>query len=168
MKDLDLTVRREDVIYHASLLSFYVGESRKNAETAYVATKMQASEENYDILNKFADSAIARVTDLIAPYLKSLCSEEEESPGEKNGTPVLYHDVHFSAVVPDTFDSNRAKELEEGIRDALIHYIAYGWFSITAPGEAAVYLQRFNENMADIRHRISQRTKPVRRIRSPF
>ena len=169
MKNIAFHIEREDIIYHANLIAFYVGESRKNAETSDVATKMQASDENYDILGKFTDSATTKMTDIMTPILKGTKMDKNEREKEKSdGTTVTVHDVIFSALVPNTFDDNQIQGITEGIRDAMIHYVVYRWFEMTNPAEAALYLKHFEENITDIRHRIAQRIKPVKRLPSPF
>ena len=169
MKSITFRIEREDILYQARLIAFYVGESRKNAATSDVATKMQASDENRDILGKFADSAAARMTDLMVSLLKGTKTDYNERAEEQNdGSTIAAHDITFSALVPNTFDDNQIQGITEGIRDAMIHYVVYRWFEMTNPAEAALYLKHFEENITDIRHRIAQRIKPVKRLPSPF
>lgn len=161
-KKFTIELEREAVLHATKLESYYAGESRKTDEKyAEIATKMQMSDDNDDILNGYANAAAHRAKDIIMQVLADV--EITASEVVKEGTTPDVKFI-FAMDVPETYDGNQKTALLEGIKAYMINWIMAEWYNVVAPAEAKPYYEKVGLLESDIRNRIIKRTKPVRRV----
>lgn len=163
--DILFEVEREAILHLVKLQSHYMGDIRKAGDDVIVATKMQASDDNDDILNSFIDSASFDISDVLTGILSESRLEKEDYLTEKGFPSVRFV---FYTSVPKTFDANQNESILNGIKGYMTNYALWEWFKITNPKEAEAFLAECTKLKGKIIHRINQRTKPIRRPIRPM
>lgn len=153
-------IERESVLFLMKLTSHYKGDARKSGENLISATKMQASDDNDDILNGFIDSAAMEVNDMLTAVLTDMRLEREDYVTEKDFPSIRF--LYYTNM-PSTFDANQKDAILQGMRDFMVKYAMWEWSKIYDPESAASYLGECEDLRGKIRHRLNCRIKPVRR-----
>lgn len=161
---IKIQVSRETVLYQAKIQTYYVGDARKDDKLMDIATKMQASDENDDVLNQFADGGANKVLDILTPLLGDVALTNEAVV--KDGTQTATYE--YSMDVPPTFDGNQNKAIQEGATNFITNWIIYEWLSLVYPEMAKIFFEKCGIVESELRHRINMRTKPVRRTVPPM
>lgn len=161
---IKIQVSRETVLYQAKIQTYYVGDSRKDDKLMDLATKMQASDENDDVLNQFANSGANKVLDILTPLLGDVTLTNNQEV--KDGAEVATYE--YSMDVPPTFDGNQSKAIQEGATNFMTNWTIYEWLTLVYPEMAKIFFEKCALIESDLRHRINMRTKPVRRTVPPM
>lgn len=157
-------IERESILFQIKLHSYYKGDAQKIGENVIPATKMQASDDNDDILNGFIDSAASDVGDMLTSVLAELHLEKEDYVTERDFPSVRFL---FYASVPSTFDSNQKDMILQGIKDYMINYALCEWGKIYNSVGVDIYREECGMIREKLKHRLNCRIKPVRRKFSP-
>lgn len=157
-------IERESILFQVKLHSHYRGDAQKIGENVIPATKMQASDDNDDILNGFIDSAASDVSDMLTSVLTELRLEKEDYVTEKNFPSVRF--LYYTCV-PSTFDNNQKEAILQGIKDYMVNYSLCEWGKIYDPAGVEAYRAECEMAREKIKHRLNCRIKPVRRRFSP-
>ena len=88
MKTVSISIPKKDVLLQVNLRNYYAGESAKSGDTMEVATKMQTSEDNFDVLNKYVSSACSKLVDVLNPV--SVDVEFTEKTGDNSEVTLDY------------------------------------------------------------------------------
>ena len=164
---MKLEVSREAVLHNAKLQSFYSGESKKDdLKLIDIATKMQASDDDDDMLNIYMNTASAKVVDMLASLMGEVKLTDGEKISEKTGEPSPT--IVFDIDVPSTFDGNSKETLLTGVTDYISNWVLFEWMSVVYPNEAKGFFDKCELVISDIRKRVNRRVKPVRRVASPL
>ncbi len=152
---------REDLLKQIKLHAFYSGDSRKEQDDANgVYSKMQASDDNDDVLNRFIDKACSRIAGVVG----TLLSEVSVTTGEKVTTPgTVSTTVVMSVDAPVTFDGSRKPFILEGMQDYIINWSLYEWYLLVNPNEAKVCFDNCSLTENDLKKHLNGRKKPVKR-----
>lgn len=156
-----LEISRETILHGVKLQTHYFGEYAKEGGDN-VATLAQANDEDDDVLNKFIQTSAARVIDILTPYLKTADYSEGESMREGE----LLNTFIYTFDFPVGFDKNQM--LLESIKDYMINYTLYRWCVMTKKDESRIYEVELQKAEDGLKHRVNQRSSPVRRKMQPF
>ena len=67
MKTITITISKAEALHQANLRNYYAGESAKVGDMVEIATKMQTSEDNADVMEKFVIDAATHLVQVLAP-----------------------------------------------------------------------------------------------------
>ena len=153
---------REDLLKQIKLHAYYSGDSRKEQDDANgVYSKMQASDENDDVLDRFVDKSCSRIASIVG----TLLSEVAVTAGEKVISPTTASTtIVMNVDAPVTFDGSRKPFIHECIKDYIINWSLYEWYLLVNPGEAKVCFENCGLTEVDLRKHINGRKKPIKRI----
>lgn len=157
-------IERETILFQVKLSTHYKGEARKFGENVIPATKMQASDDNDDILNGFIDSSAMDVSDMLTSVLTEVYLEKEDYITEKGFPSIRF--LYYTSV-PPTFDANQKDAILQGIKDYMINYSLCEWGKIYELEKVAGYIAECENIREKIKHRLNCRIKPIRRRFSP-
>lgn len=156
-------IERESVLFQVKNQAYKTGESMKDGEMMNLATKIQPSDEDDDLLCDFIDTSVSKIIDIVSGHLEQVEVNKEESVTEK-GSPS--EKIVFNFDTPSNYDRNQDSSVLKGIKDYMVAYTLFSWYKKTYPKMAdssELDIIAFNIN-----HRINQRTKPVRRPIRPL
>lgn len=155
-------IKLDAVLDAVKLETFISGESTKGKEEI-LSTKSQANNDNDDILSFYLNTAQSRIIDLLSGLLIETDSLENTIPGNPLSEKFIY-----VLNVPDNFDYNQGVGIVQGIKDFMVNFVLEKWFRATWPEKARLYQDLSEYNIALIKHRLNQRTQPVRRCARPL
>lgn len=155
---VELGIEREGILHQVKYQAFKTGECMKEGESESMATKIQPSDEDDELLNKFIDTAASEVTDILSGHLEQVSLEKADSVTPK-GSPSVKFVLNLEVV--SNYDNNQNEGLAEGIKDYMIAYTLFKWYRMTYPKLADP--SELEKLASNINHRINQRTRPVRR-----
>lgn len=153
-----LEVEREDILHQVKYQAYKTGECLKEGDSGNIATKLQPSDEDDELLNKFIDTASSEVVDVLSGHLEKIEVDKIESTTFK-GTPSIK--FTFDLEVVSNYDINQNTGVLEGIEDYMIAYTLFKWYKMTYPKLADP--SELEKLASNINHRINQRIRPVRR-----
>lgn len=160
--DLKLEIDKKSILYAVKLETFVSGESTKEKDET-LSTKSQADSDSDDILNEYMATAKSRIVDVLTGLLICKSSENEV---------VLNSDIIDTYIlilnVPDNFDFNQNEGIKQGIKDFMVNFILSKWYTTTWPDKARAYQMLINESVSNLKHRLNQRTTPIRRPVRPL
>lgn len=145
---ISITVTLSEVLTQARKRLYYKGESLKEGEAIQLATTLQASADEDDVLTPFAQKAAERMCDLI-----NKTASVNYTFGTGNFT--------FSVTAPANFDENQSPLIKGSIFSFMVNRVIAEWLSDVAPNIAKIYFDLSLESERDIISRISKRKKPV-------
>lgn len=155
MKTVNIKVLKKDVSNQINLRNFYFGESAKDGNMVEIATKMQTSEDNDDVLDKFILSACSHLVDV----LNTVCIDVSFSTsGEDQSTS-----LDFTLSVSDLFAESQEEVIKEGIFNYLTNWSIYEWMDLAFPNGAKEFFEKCALIEAGLKSRINKRLKPTAR-----
>ena len=139
-----------------NLRNYYAGESAKSGDTMEVATKMQTSEDNFDVLNKYVSSACSKLVDVLNPV--SVDVEFAEKTGDNSEVTLDY-----TIKVSDLYAESQNDVIKAGAFEYLVNWAIFEWLTLAFPSAAQQFFQRCQLIEEGIRARINKRLKPTER-----
>ena len=139
-----------------NLRNYYAGESAKSGDTMEVATKMQTSEDNFDVLNKYVSSACSKLVDVLNPV--SVDVEFAEKAGDNSEVTLDY-----TIKVSDLYAESQNDVIKAGAFEYLVNWAIFEWLTLAFPSAAQQFFQRCQLIEEGIRARINKRLKPTER-----
>lgn len=156
-------IERESVLFQVKNQAYKAGESMKEGEMMNLATKVQPSDEDDDLLCDFIDTSVAKIIDIVSGHLELVEVNREDSVTEK-GRPS--EKIVFDFDTPSNYDRNQDGSVLKGIKDYMVAYTLFSWYKKTYPKIADP--SELEIIASGIKHRINQRTKPIRRPVRPL
>lgn len=162
MNKITFEFEREDLLKQIKLHAYYSGSSRKEQdETNGVYSKMQASDENDDVLDRFVDKSLSLVASLIGKLLSDVVVTMGEKVVSQTAASTK---ITIDVDVPVTFDGSRKPFIHECIKDYIINWSLYEWYLLVNPGEAKVCFENCGLTEVSLKKHVNSRKKPVKRI----
>ena len=121
-----------------------------------VATKMQTSEDNFDVLNKYVSSACSKLVDVLNPV--SVDVEFTEKTGDNSEVTLDY-----TIKVSDLYAESQNNVIKAGAFEYLVNWAIFEWLTLAFPSAAQQFFQRCQLIEEGIRVRINKRLKPTER-----
>ena len=143
-----ISVTLSEVLTQARKRLFYKGESLTEGEAVQLATTLQASSDEDDVLTPFAQKAAERMCDII---------NKTASVNYTFGTGIF----SFSITAPANFDENQSPLIKGSIFSFMANRVIGEWLNDVAPNTAKTYFELSLESERDITSRMAKRKKPV-------
>lgn len=160
--NLKIEIEKKGILHSVKLETFVSGESTKEKEGT-LSTMSQADDDNDDILNEYMATAKGRVIDLLSGLLECKSPETILLPDESS--PETYT---YALSVPCNFDYNQKEGIAQGIKDLMVNFILFNWYNATWPDKARLYQSHIDDSISNIKHRLNQRSTPIRRPVRPL
>lgn len=154
MKTVSISIPKKDVLLQVNLRNYYAGESAKVGDTMEVATKMQTSEDNFDVLNKYLTSACSKLVDVLNPVCVDVTFKETEGNDSDSAT------LDYSIKVSDLYAESQNDVIKAGAFEYLVNWAIFEWLTLAFPSASQQYFQRCQLIEEGIRARINKRLKP--------
>lgn len=143
-----ITITQQEVLVQARKRLHYKGESLKEGDKIQLATTLQASQDEDDVLETYAQKAAEKMADALNRTASTALSLS-------SGT------YTFSITPPSNYDTNQDPLIKGGIFSYMVNRVIFEWLNITAPELAKSYYELAAESEADIIRRIAKRKKPT-------
>lgn len=153
-----LDIERENILHHVKYQAYKTGECMKEGESGSMATKIQPSDEDDELLNKFIDTAASEVTDVLSGHLERIVLEKVDTVTPKGGPSIKFI---FNLDMVSNYDINQNEGISEGIKDYMIVHALFKWYKMTYPKLADP--SELEKLASNINHRVNQRIRAVRR-----
>ena len=153
MKTVSISIPKKEVLLQVNLRNYYAGESAKQGDTMEMATKMQTSEDNFDVLNKYVTSACSKLVDVLNPVSVDVKFTEAGDPANLN----------YEIKVSDLYAESQNDVIKAGAFEYLVNWAIYEWLTLAFPSAAAQFFQKCQLIEEGIRARINKRLKPAER-----
>lgn len=169
---MTITLNKNDIIFLVKNETFLTGESLKEKDET-MSTKIQVQEEDMDSIEQYLMEGVSRVTDILSEALtKKLSSDVVFSDSVPSDITFeldapIYYDV-FNNTKTDNFDYNRLAGLREGIKEYLVNYVLYKWYSNVFPDKATYHCRLLDNDELIIRHRLHGRIRKITRRYNAF
>lgn len=154
MKTVLISIPKKEVLLQVNLRNYYAGESAKSGDTMEAATKMQTSEDNFDVLNKYVSSACSKLVDVLNPV--SVDVEFTEKTG--NNSEVT---LDYTIKVSDLYAESQNDVIKAGAFEYLVNWAIFEWLTLAFPSASQQFFQRCQLIEEGIRARINKRLKPT-------
>ena len=163
MNTLTIVLDWDRLITEIHNTTYFTGRSRFTGDNPEQVANMQSDEEEECLIRRYLHSGVQRVhTALSAVLEQPLLQQSEFCDALENTPPVSYR-----LRIPSHFDRNQIPAITASIHQALIAHTVGEWFLISNPGEAAVYFEKANAALSDLRSAIHKRIIPLRRKTNP-
>jgi hypothetical protein len=146
----------QDVKQESSLLAERTGDREGNSlfETTVF------DEEYLTLFRQLFSDARSHVTPALSAWMKDIPAEAEfyeaqDFSKDRNCEVIL--------SMPDDFNFHLAKPVDAKIRQFIVAYVMYRWLETKLPEQAAVYRERAEKTIAEVKNLLNSRIKPVRR-----
>ena len=153
MKTVSISIPKKDVLLQVNLRNYYAGESAKQGDTMEMATKMQTSEDNFDVLDKYVTSACSKLVDVLNPVSVDVSFRESGNPATLN----------YEIKVSDLYAESQNDVIKAGAFEYLVNWAIYEWLTLAFPSAAAQFFSKCQLIEEGIRARINKRLKPTER-----
>lgn len=151
-KVVEFQFNQKDVLLQAKLRIYYHGEALKDDKMIETATKMQANDDNDDVLEKFAVNASNKLIDVLNPVCIDAKVENVGSAGTKS--------FSFGLTMTETYAESQTNIIKDGSFDYMVNWAIYEWLTLMFPSSAKNFFDKCTLAEADIRRRINKRLKP--------
>ena len=146
--NISISITLSEVLTQARKRLYYKGESLKEGDAIQLATTLQASADEDDVLTPFAQSAAERMCDLI---------NKTASVNYSFGTGTF----SFSITAPANFDENQSPLIKGSIFKFMVNRTIGEWLSDIVPNTANTYIELSKESERDILTRLAKRNNPL-------
>ena len=154
MKTVLISIPKKDVLLQVNLRNYYAGEAAKSGETVEAATKMQTSEDNFDVLNKYVSSACSKLVDVLNPVSVDVAFTEKTG----NNSEVT---LDYTIKVSDLYAESQNDVIKAGAFEYLVNWAIFEWLTLAFPSASQQFFQRCQLIEEGIRARINKRLKPT-------
>lgn len=155
MKSIAIRIRKKDVLHQVNLRNFYAGESAKQGNNVELATKMQTSEDNFDVLEKYVTSACTKLVDVLNPVCIDV-SFTVTGTGDAES-------LDFNLSITSLFADSQESVIKEGSFEYLVNWAIYEWLSLAYPAGAKQFFDKCALIEEGVKSRINKRLKPEAR-----
>lgn len=159
MKDVTLTIKKDEIMSDVVSIAHVVGRRLYSAETAEKASDIQTPEEGADkyIVARAMAEALSLSRAECARYLNNGVLTDD------NGLENVTGDLEIKLSMPERWNFSATTKLTSLIHNHAVNYCVYSIFEKTNPNEAANYLSKSNAELSQIKGVLELRTAPVRR-----
>ncbi len=149
-----MNILQSDILAGIKANSYYIGEARKDAKDMMeTAARLQASNDNNDILLKFAKSASTELVNLLTKMLGSTTSAWTTT-GDTPG-------VTFTVNAVANFMTSQTDTLKNALENYIENSCLMNWMAINKPDEVKWFEIKLQSLQDDIRIICSHRSKPT-------
>lgn len=151
-KKIDFQIMQKEIMLQSKIRTYYLGEALKDDKMMEIATKMQANDDNDDVLVGFALNSSNKVIDVLNP----VCIDASVSKAGTAGA----ESFNFDLTMVSSYADSQTEIIKNGIFDYMVNWTLYEWLSLMFPNSAKLFFEKCSITEADIRKRINKRLKP--------
>lgn len=149
-----MNVLQSDILAGIKANSYYIGEARKDAKDMMeTAARLQASNDNNDILLRFAKSASSELVNILTKVLGSTVATWTTT-GDTPG-------VTFVTQAIANFMTSQTDNLKSVLENYIENYCLMNWMATNKPDEVKWFEMKLQSLQDDIRVICSHRSKPT-------
>lgn len=145
---------QEDVLLQVKLRAYYHGEALKDDKMMELASKMQANDDNDDVLVKFAVNASSKLIDVLNP----VCMDAKVEVTGASGSEIY----SFTLTMTEGYAESQTNIIKDGSFDYMVNWTIYEWLTLMFPSSAKSFFDKCLLAEGDIRKRINKRLKPTK------
>lgn len=153
-KLVNFQINQKDVLLQVKLRAYYHGEALKDDKMMELASKMQANDDNDDVLAKFAINAGGKLIDVLSP----VCIDAKVEVTGLSGAEIYI----FSLTMTEGYADSQTNIIKDSSFDYMVNWTIYEWLSLMFPSSAKSFFDKCLLAEGDIRRRINKRLKPSR------
>lgn len=162
MKTITITLSKASIILDVNNVAYFTGRSRSTGDNPEQVANMQSDDQEECVIRRFVHNAAEKAKTTLSAVLKKSAKETESSTNDINATDAIIYELELNS----NFDMNQSASISSSIHDSIVNNALGEWFLIANPAEAAVYFDKANANLQNVRYAINKRIKPVRRTPS--
>ena len=150
MKTITITISKADALHQANLRNYYAGESAKVGDMVEIATKMQTSEDNADVMGKFVDDAAAHLVGILAAVSIDVDMNLSDT-------------ITYTIKASDLYAESQNKVIQQQAFDYIVNYAIMLWLLLAFPSKAEMFASNCSTLEVSIKQAINKRLKPAER-----
>lgn len=151
-KNVSFQFTQKEVLLQAKLRAYYLGESLKDDKLMEIATKLQANDDDDDVLVNFALNSSNKVIDVLNP----VCIDANVVKSGETGSEIYKYDL----TMVSSYADSQTEIIKNGVLDYMINWTLYEWLSLMSQNSAKLFFDKCAIAGDDIRKRINKRLKP--------
>lgn len=164
-KNVKLTFSRENLLYDIGNYAYIQGDAMPTADAQAAQKIIDLTQEgNIDRITRILDLAHAECVDMLYPYTKIECENEEERIDDL----VESSEYVITLAVPEDFSTTTINFLAKLIHEYLVYYVMADWLTLTYPAMSTIWQEKLMSVAKDIKTRLNTRCGRVRRTQTPF
>ena len=123
-----------------------------------------AQDGNIDRVNRILDLAHAECVEMMYPYTKEPCDNEEVQDNSLS----VKEQYQISMLVPDDFSKSTVSLITKLVHEYMVCRVLADWMSITNPSSQSNWQSKLDSIEEQIRNHLNARCGRVRRAQTPF
>ncbi|MBR6630498.1 MAG: hypothetical protein IKK89_00965 [Alistipes sp.] len=164
-KIVELTFTRQNLLYDIENYAFVEGDvMRTDNEHAKHQVFDIAQDGNIDRVNRILDLAHAECVEMMYPYTKEPCDNEEVQDNSLS----VKEQYQISMLVPDDFSKSTVSLITKLVHEYMVCRVLADWMSITNPSSQSNWQSKLDSIEEQIRNHLNARCGRVRRAQTPF
>lgn len=161
MRKIRITLSWKELLNEVHNTTYFTGRSRFTGDNPEQVANMQSDEDEECLIRRYLYNGSVRVRTRISAILEQpllVVDETDTLPSMSDSATVSY-----TLQLAENFDMNQTPAITSAIHQVMVSYAIGEWFLVSNPGEAAVYFDKANAALADLRTAINKRIQPLRR-----
>lgn len=158
MKDVTITLKKDEILYDIENTTYLVGNSRSTGENFEQVSNMQNSGEGEDrnFVLRSIETAYAEVKRILSRYIN------EDMAAANNDLMLATGDFVLSLNVVDVFNESATESLKGAAHEYIIASALMDWFANVKPDEMTIYQTRKQEASVNLLASLYRKKAPLR------
>ena len=158
MKDVTITLKKDEILYDIENTTYLVGNSRSTGENFEQVSNMQNSGEGEDrnFVLRSIETAYAEVKRILSRYIN------EDMAAANNELMLATGDFVLSLNVVDVFNESATESLKGAAHEYIISSALMDWFANVKPDEMTIYQTRKQEASVNLLASLYRKKAPSR------
>lgn len=163
MKDIAITLKKEEILYDIENTTYLVGNSRSTGANFEQVSNIQNSGENEDrnFILRSIDTAFGEVKRNLSRYIDESKLTDSNDLMSADGNLVL------NLKVVDQFNEASTESLKSSVHEYIVSSSLEDWFANVKPDEMPVYQNRKVEAATNMLAALYRKKAPARPITTP-
>lgn len=160
MKDITITLKKNEILYDIENTTYLVGNSRSTGENFEQVSNMQNSGEGEDrnFVLRSIETAYAEVKRILSRYIN------EDMDAVNNDLMLATGDFVLSLNVVDVFNESATESLKGAAHEYIIASALMDWFANVKPDEMTIYQTRKQEASVNLLASLYRKKAPARPV----
>lgn len=163
MKDIAITLKKEEILYDIENTTYLVGNSRSTGANFEQVSNIQNSGENEDrnFILRSIDTAFGEVKRNLSRYI------DESKLTDNNDLMSAEGNLVLNLKVVDQFNEASTESLKSSVHEYIVSSSLEDWFANVKPDEMPVYQNRKVEAATSMLAALYRKKAPVRPTTTP-
>ena len=157
-KYINLQLELSEIIFDIQNKTYLTGRSLSNGVPTSHIANMQANDddENEAQILRSVTTAVGILRNRLSEYL------DIDTTASNNESLKASDSISFALNMPSNFNSSVCQTIGEAAHQFIVATAIADWFSITAKGETADYMEMAANSLAILEEALCKRSRPVR------